>query len=100
MPYVWREEVEEGDDVRDVVERSDYDAVIEERDQLVVQRDGLIERAEAAEEGWRQAKNKYADAFITSAANVKRDQKKDVREDGRPSSYSELFRSRGEYGAY
>lgn len=100
MPYVWREEVEEGDDVRDVVERSDYDAVIEERDQLVTQRDGLIERAEAAEEGWRQAKNKYADAFITSAANVKRDQANDVKKDGSPSSYSELFRTRGEYGAY
>lgn len=100
MPYVWRDEVEDGDDVREVVERSDYDAVIEERDQLITQRDGLIERAEAAEEGWRQAKNKYADAFITSAANAKRDQKKDVIEDGRPSTYSELFKSRGEYGAY
>ena len=100
MPYVWREEAEEGDDVRDVVERSEYDAVIVERDELMTQRDGLIERAEAAEEGWRQSRNKYADAFITSAARAKQDQRKDVKEDGKPSTFGDLFKTKGEYGAY
>lgn len=100
MPYVWRDEAEDGDDVRDVVDRAEYDAVIVERDELMTQRDGLIERAEAAEEGWRQSRNKYADAFITSAARAKQDQKKDVKEDGKPSTFAELFGTRGEYGAY
>ena len=100
MPYVWREEAEEGDDVRDVVERSEYDAVIVERDELMTQRDGLIERAEAAEEGWRQSRNKYADAFITSAARAKQDRGKDVKEDGKPSTFGDLFKTKGEYGAY
>lgn len=100
MPYVWRDEAEDGDDVRDVVERAEYDAVIVERDELMTQRDGLIERAEAAEEGWRQSRNKYADAFITSAARMKQDQKEDVKEDGKPSTFAELFSTKGEYGAY
>lgn len=107
MPYVWRDEVEDGDDVRDVVERADYDAVIVERDDLVTERDGLIEqrdgliqRAEEAEEGWRQSRNKYADAFITSAARAKKDQRKDTQEDGRASTFGDLFKTRGDYGAY
>lgn len=102
MAYIWKEDGElvDSDDVRDVVERADYDTVVTERDGLIEQRDALIERVETAEKGWEEARNKYADAFITSPARMKKDQDKDVRDDGKPRSYSDLFKTRGEYGAY
>lgn len=102
MAYVWVEDesVTEDSDVRDVVERTDYDEVVTERDGLITQRDALLERAETAERGWEEAKNKYADAFITSPARMKRDQESDVQRDGRPSTYEQLFGERGDYGAY
>lgn len=100
MAYVWVDEPEEGADVRDVVAREDYDQIVTERDGLIEQRDTLVERAETAEQGWRDARNKYADAFITSPQRMKEDQNRDVSEDGRASTFAELFRTKGDYGAY
>lgn len=100
MAYVWVDEPEEGADVRDVVAREDYDQIVTERDGLVEQRDTLITRAETAEQGWRDARNKYADAFITSPQRMKEDQNRGVSEDGRASTFAELFRTKGDYGAY
>lgn len=90
MPYVFKEVLDEGELEADVVERADYDEVIRERDELVTQRDGLIERAETAEKGWRESRNKYADAFLTNPQRGKDEQKKDSR----PQSFEELFASR------
>lgn len=102
MAYVWVEDdsLTDDSDVRDVVERADYDELVTEREGLITQRDQLIEQVEIAEKGWEEARNKYADAFITSPARMKREQEDDVRKDGRASTYSELFGERGEYGAY
>ena len=100
MPYVYREELGEGEVEADVVERSDYDAVIVERDELATQRDTLIERAETAERGWAESRNKYADAFLTSPARIKKEQEEDVRSDGLPHSYQQLFDMRGTTNAY
>ena len=100
MAYVWVDEPEEGADVRDVVAREDYDRIVTERDGLVEQRDTLIARAETAEQGWRDARNKYADAFITSPQRMKEDQNRDVSGDGRASTFAELFRTKGDCGAY
>lgn len=100
MAYVWVDEPEEGADVRDVVAREDYDQIVTERDGLVEQRDTLITRAETAEQGWRDARNKYADAFITSPQRMKEDQNRGVSEVGRASTFAELFRTKGDYGAY
>lgn len=107
MPYVFKEVLEEGEEEAQVYSPEDYDAVITERDALVTERDGLItqrdtliEQVSAAERERDEAKNKYADAFITSPARMKRDQEDDVQKDGRPSSYEELFAERGDNGAY
>lgn len=100
MAYVWVDEPEEGADVRDAVAREDYDQIVAERDGLIEQRDTLITRAETAEQGWRDARNKYADAFITSPQRMKEDQNRDVSEDGRASTFAELFRTKGDCGAY
>lgn len=98
--YVEEESLEEGQELADVVERSEYDAVLTERDELISQRDTLIERAEVAERGWEDARNKYADAFITSASRVKDDQREDVTDDGQVQTFEELWGARGKFGAY
>lgn len=94
MPYIYKEILEEGEIEADVVEREDYDAVIHDRDELMVQRDEAINRAESAERGWEDARNKYADAFLTSPARVKREQEKDVERDGTVVSFRELFENK------
>lgn len=96
MPYVYHEdeEMQEGWEGVDVVERSDYDTVITERDELRVQRDGLIERAEAAEQDAANMREKYANRFMTTPSIAKREQEEDVKRDGRPKSYEELFTQR------
>lgn len=94
MPYIFKEEIEEGEVEAEVVSREEYDAVIQDRDELMVQRDAAIVRAEDAEKGWEEARNKYADAFLTSPARVKREQAADVKRDGQPTTYKELFSMR------
>lgn len=97
MPYVFREELMEDEQAADVVERSDYDAILQDRDELMVQRDDAIARAETAERGWEEARNKYADAFLTSPARVKQEQESDVKRDGTVVSYEQLFADREGY---
>lgn len=97
MPYVFKEMLDDEEVEADVIERKDYDAVIEERDMLITQRDEAINRAEIAERGWQESKNKYADAFLTSPARVKSDQNNDVKRDGLPQSFEELFSNREGY---
>lgn len=97
MPYVFKEVLDEDEMESDVVERSEYDAVLQERDQLMVQRDDAISRAEVAEKGWEESRNKYADAFLTSPARVKKDQDDNVKKDGTVRSYRQLFEEREGY---
>jgi hypothetical protein len=104
MPYVRYDEdsMPEGMEAADVVERSEYDAIITERDEIMAQRDDAIVRAETAEKGWEESRNKYADAFLTSPARVKSEQERDVRDDGKSptTSYSQLFADRRDENAY
>ena len=94
MPFVFKEVLEDEEVEADVVTREDYDAVIQERDQLMTQRDEAIGRAEVAEAGWAESRNKYADAFLTSPARVKREQSSDVKRDRLPQTFDELFQRR------
>ena len=91
MPFVEYDELPEGFEAADVVPRADYDAVIAERDQVIEQRDGAISRAQVAEDEARKAKAKYADAFLTTASRVKEMHRRDVKSEGRPHTFSELF---------
>ena len=94
MPYVFKEVLTDEDVEADVVERVDYDTIIQERDQLMTQRDEAISRAEIAEKGWEESRNKYADAFLTSPARVKKEQSSDVKRDRLPQTFNELFQRR------
>lgn len=100
MPYVFKDELDEGEVEADVVERSEYQTVVEDRDTVRTQRDEAIARAETAEKGWEESRNKYADAFLTSPARVKAAQERDVKEDGQVYSFQELFEKRGDDVAY
>lgn len=91
MPYAYYEELPEGIEAADVVDRSEYDAVITERDEIATQRDGAIERAESAEADARKAKEKYANAFLTTPNRVKEEQKANVKKDSGVQSFAQLF---------
>lgn len=100
MPYIYVDELEEGQTEAEVVDRADYDAVITERDEVLTQRDTAIERAETAETELKAQKQKYADAFFSTPEGAKRWQNEDVRKDGRAYTFGQLFEDRGDGVAY
>ena len=94
MPYIEVEVVPEGTEEADVVSRSDYDAVVQERDATIEQRDTALGRITEMERTVRDTKAKYAEAVLNSGI-----QKKDSVEDNKPVteptlklSTNELFR--------
>lgn len=70
MPYIYVEEVAEDMEVADVVERSEYDKVIEERDAYEKQRDDAIAKVSDAEKEVRDTKAKYADYILGGAGKA------------------------------
>lgn len=100
MPYMFVEEVPEGHEVADVYERADYDAVVAERDSAIEQRDTALGQIGSLEARLRESQAKYADAFLTSPARMKQQQRKDVMDDGKVRSFEELFSMKGDEGAY
>lgn len=100
MPYIFVEELMEGQTEADVVERADYDAIITERDEVLTQRDTAIDRAETAESELKAQKQKYADAFFNTPEGAKRWQNEDVKKDGRVYTFNQLFEDRGDGVAY
>lgn len=81
MPYIMVEEVPEGMEAVDVVERSEYDKVIGERDAYAQQRDDAIARISDAEKAVRDAKAKYADYILGGSApnSLREEQRKAVQ---------------------
>lgn len=101
MPYVFVDELAEGQEEADVYSPDDYNAVMMERDtaigqiedfrnqvrELTGERDSLMGQLD-------DAKRKFADSFLTSAASVKKAQNDDVRSESTPSTFDTLFRER------
>ena len=94
MPYIFVEEPEDGVEYAEVVSVEDFNALQASFDDMVSQRDAAIERAEAGETEAKRMKDKYANRFLTTAAQAKRDLKDDVERDSGPRSFAELFRER------
>lgn len=69
MPYIEVEEVPEGTEAADVVSRADYDAVVQERDSTIEQRDTALGRISEMERSVREAKAKYAEAVLNSGTS-------------------------------
>ena len=66
MPYVFVEQIEEGQQEADVIERTDFDTIREELETIKNQRDAAIERAVKAEEDYSKMREKYANTFLSN----------------------------------
>ena len=88
MPYIVLEELEEGQEEADVVERSKFDELSEQLKSVTEQRDEAIDRAVNAENDYAAMRQKYADTFLQKP---RPQQAKSKPENVPPQSLAELF---------
>lgn len=101
MPYIWKDELGENEEAVDVVTRDDYNGIISERDAAISERDTAIDRAVMAENAVKEANQKYADHFFnTNPESIKNWQNEDVKKDGTPQTFNQLFEEKGSTNAY
>lgn len=93
MPYVFVDELQEGQEEAQVVEKGEHDELSRQLEEAREQRDKAIERAETAEKGWQEAKEKYANTFLTTPSKIKESNEIRVK---RAQSVRELFNPRKE----
>ena len=92
MPYIFVEELEEGQQEADVIERTEHDALQQQLEETRTQRDQAIERAETAEKGWNEAKEKYANTFLTTPSKIMENHSNELRQHPMTAqSVNELF---------
>lgn len=65
MPYVFVEELGDGQEEADVVERTQFDEVMESLHTAETMRDSAIQRAEQSERDLAAQKRKYAETFLS-----------------------------------
>ena len=94
MPYIMVDEVPEGAEPVDVVERSEYDKVIEERDSYAKQRDDAIARIGEAEQAVRDTKAKYADYILSGSSNTAKGGQSSITVQHGALSARELFKGK------
>lgn len=99
MPYVFHDVLMPDEIAADVVGKEEYDKVINERDNVIMQRDEALVQISGLEDALRLSKQKYADTFLSSPDRAKREQADDVKKDGRICSFGELFNMKGDYNA-
>lgn len=106
MPYVYRDELGEGELEADVVTRDEFTTVETERDLAVIERDeafeerdGLIAERDNLAKELDNAKTKFANAFLSSPEKMKRDQNEDVKDDSTIKSFDQLFSGRNKHNA-
>lgn len=97
MPYIFVEEIEEGQQEADVVEKDIVDAVASERDQLKTtldevtkERDELVTERDDLKSELTNTKVKYADAFMSQLKDPK-ERKPEPPKEHKVSSFDELF---------
>ena len=88
MPYYYFEEEQEGFEQADVVERTELDEVQARLSEITEQRDQAVERAVSAEKGLAEAKQKYADTFLTTPSRIMMNHEE---KNMRPTSIDSLF---------
>ena len=64
MPYVFVEELAEGQEAADVVERAQYDQLAAELDTANTNLEAAVDKGVALEAEVKEAKRKYATAFL------------------------------------
>lgn len=91
MPYIFVDEIPDDVEEAEVVSKEEYDGLMEDFNNLTVQRDEAIERAEIAEEGWKKSREKYANAFLSTPSKVKDNESAKV-ENLTAQSFGSLFK--------
>lgn len=91
MPYIEVEELPEGVEAADVVLRSDYDAVVAERDSTIEQRDDALTQIRDAQDREREARAKYAQLVLDSAQNHEPEPKTEPKTKAKPITTASLF---------
>ena len=106
MPYVYVEELAEGQEEADVRSADDYNAIEMERDTIIGERDALqreLEDMTGQRDGLAaeldDAKRKFADSFLSSPNKMKQENRDDLRHEDTVSSFDQLFRGRNQYDA-
>lgn len=127
MPYVFVEELEEGQEEAQVVDASEYsalqleyetavgardmlqqsydalaqerDSIAEERDTISGERDAIVSERDSLAAQLDDAKTKFANAFLSSPQRAKEVQREDSADDGRSYTFDELFAERNKYNA-
>lgn len=87
MPYIFIEELEEGYEAADVVEREEYESIVSQLEEARNQRDEAIERAQSAEDGYSKMREKYANTFLSKPKSTPERSSEPVL----PQSIDELF---------
>lgn len=87
MPYIFVEELEEGQEAAEVVDKSDYETLDSLYQEAQNQRDAAIERAVNAESDYSKMRQKYADTFLKTPTRTS----KQSPEVTLPQSIDELF---------
>lgn len=97
MPYLFIEDENYDSETMgapaDVVERSELDAVIAERDEVRAERDAAAVSIETLTGELADLRDKYTRHIISGATVVKRAEE-DAKKDSRPQSFEELFKLR------
>lgn len=101
MPYVFVEELEEGQEEADVRSAEDYsaleaerDAVVSERDELQGNYDSLVAERDNLAAELDNAKTKFADSFLSSTQKMKQNIQTDNANDSKPMTFDQLFKER------
>lgn len=94
MPYVYRDELLEGETAADVVERDVTDSIADERDAAIKARDAAIGERDSLMRELDEAKAKFANAFLTTPVQAKAAQAEDARKESRIQTFDELFKGR------
>ena len=89
MPYIYVENLEEGFEEADVVERSQYAELETQLEEIKNQLDNAIERAVQAEGDYSKMREKYANTFLGKPRNM--EAYRDELKIDMPQSLDELF---------
>ena len=95
MPYIEVETLPDGVEEADVVPRSDYDAVVTERDEYASQRDTALSQIEEAQESARKSQAKYAALMLNMGNEGDTNKKHDDEEVHKGTTIESLFRKVG-----
>lgn len=106
MPYVFVEELEEGQEEADVRSAEDYsaleaecDAAVSRCDELQGNYESMVAERDNLKAELDNAKTKFAESFLSSTQKMKRIIETDNANDSKPMTFDQLFKERNAQNA-